>query len=161
MLTEAWSPNIKLQIEGVVIPKVMLRLKQINPIKPIVAPTFTHLKFRLKLSGNFTIGVSLAYHFHSILVFLRISWNTLLHLEEYWDVVTLCIVAIPIGIDFKSPSNPIRHKRLTVNRIFWMSMVRKVLQVVRCRHEVGNKVWSELSRHIIHKLKCWSIVNFL
>lgn len=161
MLTEVWSSHIKLQKEWVVFTKILLRLEKVDPVEPIVAPTFTHFELRLELSGYFAIGIALANHFDSIFILLSISRDTLLHLQKDWDVVTLRIVAIAIRVHFKSPSNPIRHQRLAVDRIFWMAMMWKVLQVIRCRHKLGNQIRSKLSCYIVHKLKRGSTVDFL
>ncbi len=159
MLGKIWCSHKEFQLQRVIIAQVLFRLQKIDSVESIIAPTFANFEFRLKFSCDFSAW--LTDHLDTIFVLLCFGRSAFLHLKKHRDIVTLSIGTITIGIHLKAPGDTIGKQRLRVDRIIWVSVVRKVLQIVSCVGKFRNKIRWKVNSNWLREPECGSLVDLL
>ena len=104
VLRVVWSSDKEFESDRIIISiEIALSIKQIDSVKPIIAPALANLKIRRKFPDNLCSWVSMIDHLDPILILLGLRLSkSLEHLKEHTDVVSFGL-PISIGVDFESP----------------------------------------------------------
>ena len=71
VLRVARTPNKELKGNAIVLRvEIALRLQQVNPIKPVVAPALTHLEFTSELAHNLKSRRAMVLHLDAVVILL-------------------------------------------------------------------------------------------
>lgn len=97
---------IVLQVNAVfeVVRKVALRLQLVNPVEPVIAPTFANFELTLIHSEHHLGRSQVIYQLNPVLVHLWLhrlnTFRSLIHLEEDRNICTLGVLPVSIWVNF-------------------------------------------------------------